>query len=103
MKRTFFAPAKINLWLRVFAPDDSGYHPLDTLFCAIDLRDQLDVRDGDGLNAGIYRFLLKEKNLTGIDIVTPNNLRAIAQRAYSEGRPLPISMRISPSRTMNPR
>ena len=29
------------------------------------------VRDGDGLNAGIYRFLLKEKNLTGIDIVTP--------------------------------
>src|SRR6185295_2082290 len=52
------------------------------------------VRDGDGLNAGIYRFLLKEKNLTGIDIVTPNNLRAIAQRAYSEGRPLPISISI---------
>jgi 2,5-furandicarboxylate decarboxylase 1 len=52
------------------------------------------VRDGDGLNAGIYRFLLKEKNLTGIDIVTPNNLRAIAQRAYSENRPLPISISI---------
>ena len=52
------------------------------------------VRDGDGLNAGIYRFLLKEKNLTGIDIVTPNNLRAIAQRAYAEGRPLPVSISI---------
>lgn len=52
------------------------------------------VRDGDGLNTGIYRFLLKEKNLTGIDIVTPNNLRAIAQRAYADGRPLPISISI---------
>ncbi len=52
------------------------------------------VRDGEGLNAGIYRFLLKEKNLTGIDIVTPNNLRAIAQRAYAEGKTLPISISI---------
>ena len=52
------------------------------------------VRDGDGLNAGIYRFLLKERNLTGIDIVTPNNLRALAQRAFAEGRPLPISISI---------
>ena len=52
------------------------------------------VRDGDGLNAGIYRFLLKEKNLTGIDIVTPNNLRALAHRAYEAGKPLPISISI---------
>ena len=52
------------------------------------------VRDGDGLNAGIYRFLLKEKNLTGIDIVTPNNLRALAQRAFEAGKPLPISISI---------
>src|SRR3712207_8136764 len=48
----------------------------------------------DGLNAGIYRFLLKEKNLTGIDIVTPNNLRMLAQRAYEAGKPLPISISI---------
>ncbi|HEY0671883.1 MAG TPA: 4-(cytidine 5'-diphospho)-2-C-methyl-D-erythritol kinase [Longimicrobiales bacterium] len=43
MTRTYYAPAKINLWLRVFAGDDSGYHPLDTLFCAIDLTDVLQV------------------------------------------------------------
>ena len=50
------------------------------------------VRDGQGaLNAGIYRYILKERNLTGIDIVTPNNLRALAARAYQEKRPLPIS------------
>ena len=44
-----------------------------------------------GLNTGIYRFMVKEKNLTGIDIVTPNNMRMYAQRAYEAGRPCPIS------------
>jgi 2,5-furandicarboxylate decarboxylase 1 len=47
-----------------------------------------------GLNSGIYRFMVKEKNLTGIDIVTPNNMRMYAQRAYEEGRPCPISISI---------
>lgn len=47
-----------------------------------------------GLNSGIYRFMVKEKNLTGIDIVTPNNMRLFAQRAYEAGRPLPISISI---------
>jgi 2,5-furandicarboxylate decarboxylase 1 len=47
-----------------------------------------------GFNAGIYRFLVKERNLTGIDIVTPNNMRAFAERAYRQGKPLPISISI---------
>jgi 2,5-furandicarboxylate decarboxylase 1 len=47
-----------------------------------------------GMNSGIYRFILKEKNLTGIDIVTPNNMRMFAQRAYEAGRPCPISISI---------
>jgi 2,5-furandicarboxylate decarboxylase 1 len=47
-----------------------------------------------GLNSGIYRFMVKEKNLTGIDIVTPNNMRMYAQRAYEKGEPLPISISI---------
>jgi 2,5-furandicarboxylate decarboxylase 1 len=47
-----------------------------------------------GMNAGIYRFRLKEKNLTGIDIVTPNNMRLFAQRALAAGRPCPISISI---------
>jgi 2,5-furandicarboxylate decarboxylase 1 len=42
----------------------------------------------------IYRFMVKEKNLTGIDIVTPNNMRLFAQRAYEAGRPCPISISI---------
>src|SRR2546428_664172 len=47
-----------------------------------------------GINSGIYRFIVKEKSLTGIDIVTPNNMRLFAQRAYEAKRPLPISISI---------
>src|SRR5882724_13612132 len=47
-----------------------------------------------GINSGIYRFIVKEKALTGIDIVTPNNMRLFAQRAFEAGRPLPISISI---------
>jgi 2,5-furandicarboxylate decarboxylase 1 len=46
------------------------------------------------MNSGIYRFIVKEKNLTGIDIVTPNNMRLFAQRAYEQGKALPISISI---------
>jgi len=46
------------------------------------------------INTGCYRFMVKEKNLTGIDIVTPNNLRHYAERAYKAGRSLPISISI---------
>ena len=47
-----------------------------------------------GVNSGVYRFMVKEKNLTGIDLVTPNNMRLFAQRAYEAGRPCPISISI---------
>ncbi|HXS40681.1 MAG TPA: UbiD family decarboxylase [Stellaceae bacterium] len=47
-----------------------------------------------GINSGIYRFLVKEKGLTGIDLVTPNNMRLFADRAFKAGRPLPISISI---------
>src|SRR5260370_34531068 len=47
-----------------------------------------------GVNSGIYRFIVKETSLTSIDIVTPNNLRLFAQRAYENGRALPISISI---------
>jgi 2,5-furandicarboxylate decarboxylase 1 len=47
-----------------------------------------------GMNAGMYRMMLKEKNITGIDIVTPNNLRKFAERALQRKKPLPISVSI---------
>jgi 2,5-furandicarboxylate decarboxylase 1 len=47
-----------------------------------------------GMNAGMYRMMLKEKNVTGIDIVTPNNLRRFTERAMQKKKPLPISISI---------
>ena len=55
-------------------------------------------RDPDGehknINAGVYRYLIREKNLTGIDIVTPNNLHRYAKKAFAKDEPLPISINI---------
>jgi len=39
-------PAKLNLYLRVIAREDSGYHQIETLFQAVDLCDELEVRPG---------------------------------------------------------
>jgi 2,5-furandicarboxylate decarboxylase 1 len=47
-----------------------------------------------GVNAGMYRLMLKERNITGIDIVTPNNMRKFAERALARKKPLPISISI---------
>lgn len=47
-----------------------------------------------GMNAGIYRLMLKERNVTGIDIVTPNNMRKFTERALARKEPLPISISI---------
>ena len=55
------------------------------------------ARDPDGehgLNAGVYRYLVKERALTGIDIVTPNNLRRFAEKALARGVALPISINV---------
>ncbi len=54
MTVTLDAPAKVNLLLRVGPPGDDGYHPLATLFCALDLADSVqvapDAPDGPGLD-----------------------------------------------------
>jgi len=39
-------------------------------------------------------MLVKDKNTTGIDVVTPNNLRKLAEKAFAKGEALPISVNI---------
>jgi 4-diphosphocytidyl-2-C-methyl-D-erythritol kinase len=40
------APAKCNLFLRILAREEGGYHALETLFCALSLADTVEVRRG---------------------------------------------------------
>lgn len=47
------APAKINLALRVGAPRPDGFHPLDTVFEAIDIVDDVEARRADSLSLTI--------------------------------------------------
>lgn len=42
------AQAKVNLSLRVLAREDGGYHQLETLFCRLDLGDDVHVRTTTG-------------------------------------------------------
>ncbi|MEZ4414028.1 MAG: 4-(cytidine 5'-diphospho)-2-C-methyl-D-erythritol kinase [Gemmatimonadales bacterium] len=46
------APAKANLFLRVLARESTGYHGLETLFCLLDLADELTAerRAGDAVS-----------------------------------------------------
>lgn len=45
---TLTAPAKLNLFLRVLAREDDGYHGIETLFCLIDLADTLVITQRAG-------------------------------------------------------
>lgn len=40
------APAKVNLFLRILAREESGYHALETLFCALSMADTVQARRG---------------------------------------------------------
>lgn len=52
---TLPAPAKVNLFLRVLAREDSGYHGLETLFCRLALADELiaERRPGTGVTIAV--------------------------------------------------
>jgi 2,5-furandicarboxylate decarboxylase 1 len=47
-----------------------------------------------GRNAGIYRMMYRNRNTLGIDIVTPNNLRAMYEETSARGEPLPVSIAV---------
>jgi 2,5-furandicarboxylate decarboxylase 1 len=57
--------------------------------------------ESGAFNAGIYRFLVRERNLTGIDIVTPNDMQRLALDAFRAGKPLPISINLGTHLAVN--
>lgn len=45
---TVTAPAKVNLWLRVFGKDEKGFHAVETLFQLISIADTVEVEPAPG-------------------------------------------------------
>ena len=69
------APAKINLWLRILAREASGFHSLESLFCAVDLCDSVRL---ERVEAGVQ---LEVEG--GVDTGPPeSNLVVRAARAF---------------------
>lgn len=49
-----FAYAKLNLSLRVLARETTGYHQIETLFCALELADEITIsRTSDGVSLAV--------------------------------------------------
>jgi 4-diphosphocytidyl-2-C-methyl-D-erythritol kinase len=49
------ARAKVNLWLRVLAREESGYHQLETMFCALELADTIAIElAGDDIELDVH-------------------------------------------------
>ncbi|HEX8695151.1 MAG TPA: 4-(cytidine 5'-diphospho)-2-C-methyl-D-erythritol kinase [Longimicrobium sp.] len=75
---TLDAPAKVNLRLRILAREESGYHSLETLFCALSLADEVGVaRGGPGIRLRVEG---------GVDTGPPEKNLALraAERFYRE-------------------
>jgi 4-diphosphocytidyl-2-C-methyl-D-erythritol kinase len=48
------APAKVNLFLRILAREDSGYHQIETLFAALEFGDEVTVSlSGEGISLAV--------------------------------------------------
>jgi 4-diphosphocytidyl-2-C-methyl-D-erythritol kinase len=75
---TVAAPAKVNLRLCILAREESGYHALETVFCALSLADEVTVARG---GAGI-RLEMEG----GADVGPPEGNLAVraAERFYRE-------------------
>lgn len=81
------APAKLNLFLRVLAREADGFHGIETLFCRIDLKDELQVSRRDEPGVGL--------SVSGADTgPEEDNLAVLAAQMVltATGRPFGVSL-----------
>ena len=96
MRITMIAPAKVNLWLRVGPRLPSGFHDLDTLFCALTLADDLVLREGEpgrGLRLGM-RHGPPLQSMPDLGPVL-ENLAMRAARAFQDRAGGPANLRMA--------
>ena len=81
------APAKLTVSLRVTGVRDDGYHLIDAEMVSVDLCDELEITDGDGLEV--------VEAATGLSVpVDDNNLVAVALRAVGRTASVRLVKRI---------
>ncbi len=86
------APAKINLILRVGSPDNSGYHPLVTVFQAVDIWDEVAVSPADSDHLEIEGSVA----LSGVPTDQTNIVwRAVEALSAVKGNREPLAIRIT--------
>lgn len=79
---TVRAPAKINLHLGVGRPRNDGYHPLDTVFQAVGLFDDVRASDGEGnVSVEPAAYLPLGILLEGEDNIVTHAVRLLASTA----------------------
>jgi 4-diphosphocytidyl-2-C-methyl-D-erythritol kinase len=86
------APAKVNLILRVGPPDDSGYHPLVTVFQAVDIWDEVAMSPADSDHLEIEGSV----DLSGVPTDQTNIVwRAVEALSAVTGSRQPLAIRIT--------
>lgn len=85
MGRVAFAPAKVNLFLHVGAPDAGGYHPICSLMAFADVGDRLATHEAEALSLRVAGPFARELAGEGDNLV----LRAARALIAEARRPLP--------------
>jgi 4-diphosphocytidyl-2-C-methyl-D-erythritol kinase len=86
------AQAKLNLFLRVFAREASGYHQIETLFCRIALSDTVSVRiDSSGRSLECHGERYPTAGLGPVE----KNLAWRAATAYASATGFPDNFHVS--------
>ena len=86
-----FAPAKVNLYLRIMGRRDDGYHLLDTLMAPISLGDEVEVSRIEGPP----RSLAIRADASDVPLGEENTVHRAAQAFYRRtGRHEPVAVDI---------
>ncbi len=82
------APAKVNFFLKILAKEQSGYHQIETLYCAVDFCDEIELQ--------------RTERGVSVEVVGPSvgpdeeNLAYRAAEALLDARGVPTGVHISP-------
>ena len=85
------APAKINLQLSVGVKGDDGYHDLATVFQAVSLYDEINVRAGESGSGITLRFTGENPHIANL----PTNNKNLAYKAaqlFAQRKKVPLDL-----------